>query len=272
MNYNISRFALFLITIFLLSSCWTSKNITTEPTPVSPAVYFLDSVKSNYLDFNTLSIKYNSKFESEKKNLSFSGQIRIKHDSIIWISVSPAMGIEAMRLVFTPDSVMLLNRIDNSYLTDSYDIVTKYTQTEINFKFLQSLFLNELIPYKYNADVKVLDNYIVNSDSSHIILTNNNSNINDSLNKTIVHIISILKDIKKVDNISTYDNASNRNIKINYSEFENEEGKQFPTNINLVLKNKADFINLSIKYSKITNDKNLNFPFNIPRKFERINY
>lgn len=272
MNYNISRFALFLITIFLLSSCWISKNITTEPTPVSPAVYFLDSVKSNYLNFNTLSLKYNSKFESKNKNLSFSGQIRIKHDSIIWISVSPAMGIEAMRLVFTPDSVMLLNRIDNSYLTDSYDIVTKYTQTEINFKFLQSLFLNELIPYKYNADVKVLDNYIVNSDSSHVILTNNNSNINDSLNKTIVHIISILKDIKKVDNISTYDNASNRNIKINYSEFENEEGTQFPTNINLVLKNKADFINLSIKYTKITNDKNLNFPFNIPRKFERINY
>lgn len=271
MKSNIFYLVLILFSSFL-SSCWTTKKVATELNPVNPATTILDSVKSKYLNFRTLSIKFNSDFKSKNNSLSFSGQIRIQCDSIIWISVSPALGIEAMRLKFTPDSVMLLNRLENSYLVENYDIITKYTQTEINFHFIQSLLLDELIPYQYNADISVLNNYMLSADSTHVILVNNNSNINDSLNKNIVHLISILKNIQKVDKIETYDNASSRNIKINYSQFEPEDDTKFPKNINLVVKNKSDFINLSIKYTKITNDKNLNFPFNIPKKFEKIKY
>ncbi|OFX48081.1 MAG: hypothetical protein A2046_05895 [Bacteroidetes bacterium GWA2_30_7] len=272
MNNIFPKLTLLILVSIFITSCWTAKKTTNQQVTPNLTEGIIDSVKHQYLKYNTLSIKFNSRFESDEKNLSFSGQIRLKRDSIIWISVTPVLGIEAMRIKFTRDSVMLLNRLENSYLAEKYDLITKYTQTEINFNFLQSFFLNELIPYQYNEDVSIINNYLVSSDSSHFILANNNSNINDSLNKNIVHIISILKNINKVENIATYDNASSRNIKINYSEFEPKDSTKFPTNINLVLKNKSDFINLSIKYTKITNDNELNFPFNIPQKFERIKY
>ena len=53
-------------------------------------------------DFEYLQAKSKISFSSPDKSLSSSANIRMKKDSIIWISVSPIFGIEAARGFISP--------------------------------------------------------------------------------------------------------------------------------------------------------------------------
>jgi hypothetical protein len=61
------------------------------------------------------------------------------HDSVIWISVSPGLGIEAVRLYITPDSVFFMNRINNEYATTTFSFFNTRYQVDLDFNMLQSL-------------------------------------------------------------------------------------------------------------------------------------
>lgn len=51
---------------------------------------------------------------------SFKAQLRSVRDSAAWVSVVPALGVEVARVLMTPDSVKLLDRVnDHFYLGDS---------------------------------------------------------------------------------------------------------------------------------------------------------
>ena len=50
-----------------------------------------------------------------------SGQLRMRRDSIVWLSVTAAMGVEVLRAKVSNDSVWVLNRLDKTYLAEPVD-------------------------------------------------------------------------------------------------------------------------------------------------------
>ena len=72
-----------------------------------------------------------------------SGALRMRRDSTIWISASAMMGIEAVRTRITCDSVILLNRLDGSYLAEPLDTVMAKLQLPLTLRESQSLLLGK---------------------------------------------------------------------------------------------------------------------------------
>ena len=62
--------------------------------------------------------------DSQPSTLNFSGSLRMRRDSTIWISAT-VMGIEAMRALVTSDSVFLVNRFEKTYLTEPIAVLTQ---------------------------------------------------------------------------------------------------------------------------------------------------
>ncbi|HNB34099.1 MAG TPA: DUF4292 domain-containing protein, partial [Bacteroidia bacterium] len=60
----------------------------------------------------------NTNIDGDKNNFNVS--LRICRDSAIWISVSPLLGIEAVRILLTPDTVRFLDRINKEYKVSGY--------------------------------------------------------------------------------------------------------------------------------------------------------
>ena len=56
--------------------------------------------------------------------INVSGALRMRRDSAIWISAS-MMGMENVRTLITEDSIILLNRVDKTYLTEPLDSVAQ---------------------------------------------------------------------------------------------------------------------------------------------------
>ena len=62
-----------------------------------------------------------------EKAIPLNANIRMQKDSVIWISATALLGIEAVRLLITPDSFKMINRlISEEYFTLDYNRTTRY--------------------------------------------------------------------------------------------------------------------------------------------------
>ena len=70
-------------------------------------------VDENYIDYNTFSAKVKVDYRGgDGKSYDFNAFLRMKKDSVIWVSINAALGIEAFRILIKPDSVFVLNKLD----------------------------------------------------------------------------------------------------------------------------------------------------------------
>ena len=63
----------------------------------------------------------------DDKHYDVNATIRMHKDSLIWASVNAVLGIEAMRLLITKDSVFLLDKLNKTYTTRSVDYLQEET-------------------------------------------------------------------------------------------------------------------------------------------------
>ncbi len=76
----------------------------------------------------------------------------MQKDSVIWLSFSPALGLEVARLKITPDSIKFMNRLDRVYFEGDYQLLNNFLQTTIDFDILQSLLIgNDFTFYDNNS-------------------------------------------------------------------------------------------------------------------------
>ncbi|MBP5562719.1 MAG: DUF4292 domain-containing protein [Bacteroidales bacterium] len=79
-------------------------------------------------------------------------------DSILYLNIH-AYGVEVIRAVFTPDSVIYVNKLTSQYYRDTYKPINKFLPFSIDFQTVQALFngRTEMLPqgqklsYEYSA-------------------------------------------------------------------------------------------------------------------------
>jgi hypothetical protein len=114
-----------------------------------------------YLE-NSLSVKaknYNPQFNWLKAKLNISGSdvpvevnanLRMKKDSVIWISASVG-GFPVAKLVFTKDTVIVLDNYKNRYFAGNYAKINDSLKTNLSFALLQSVLLGEFYPLYHDS-------------------------------------------------------------------------------------------------------------------------
>lgn len=95
---------LFFFALLLVSSCDSTKKL------VSPMAHSTD--------YHWMTAKMNGALEMESEVFPFTGNLRMQRDSTIWLSVSAFMGMESIRTLVTRDSVVLVNRWNQTYLAE----------------------------------------------------------------------------------------------------------------------------------------------------------
>jgi len=84
---------------------------------------------------------------SEENDQSFKVNLRMRRDSALWLSITPALGVEAVRIVFTNDSIKLLSKVPGNrfaYLGD-YGALELELGAPVNFRMLQSVLLGQAV-------------------------------------------------------------------------------------------------------------------------------
>ena len=95
-----------LLVFLIAGSCSTKRQIIKEPLKEAKSTILLEELAKSELQFDWFSAKFSIEYIYDKKLTDFKGQIRIRKDSIIWLTFTPALGIEMARIKITESLVM----------------------------------------------------------------------------------------------------------------------------------------------------------------------
>lgn len=117
------------LTLLLAATSCASRKKTVAPTPATTFEWLTSKVE----------------IDIEGKNMTFddlSGQLRMRHDSLVWLSVTAPMGIEVARIKVSTDSVWVINRLEKTYLAEPLDSVAQCLGMPISLPWLETLLLD----------------------------------------------------------------------------------------------------------------------------------
>lgn len=149
------QIALCMAVAFGISSCKSSKKVqkadpatittvstTTPRRELSPTEKLLLNVDSSNVNY-TAKVKVNMAIN--KSSVSTSGTLRMRWNDVIQISlVDPILGIsEIGRLEFSPENVLIIDRINKQYVQETYAALSAMTKSELSYDYVQALFWSE---------------------------------------------------------------------------------------------------------------------------------
>ena len=152
-----------LVLPLMLAACGTKKKTVSETkatTPTLQSQQFLQKVSDNaqYAKFVTSKVKFS--VEVGNQQLTLTGNLKMKRDDVIRLQLMAFGFVEAGRLEFTKDYVLIMDRINKQFLKASYVQLDFLRNSGLNFYSLQSLFWNELFqPGKARVSDEMLNNY-----------------------------------------------------------------------------------------------------------------
>lgn len=128
---------------------------------------FVQKVYDNAVYTKNISSKIDLTLGKGDDAISVAGTLRMRRDEVIRIQITPLGLMEVGRLEFTPDSVLVMDRMNKEYARAAYDQLPFLAANGIDFYTLQSLFWNELFlpgePVLKESHLKLFDVDIYNT-------------------------------------------------------------------------------------------------------------
>ncbi len=267
-NYRILWIISFLVGgIFFLPACKSIKPLVRKPLETMSFPQLYQKMEKSHQDFSFLSAKLGVSYNKGKKEpIQFRAQMRLKNDSIIWMSIIPAMGIEAARVVLTTDSVKLLNRMKKNYVLGGYHLLDSLMHTSINYDVLQSLLLGNSVSYP-------LTDSSVSVDRQQYLLTmkmkipTNNTLSGDHFLTQKIWLDPDSFNIKEL--YLSESGMKGKDLQVFYDEYQNINGITIPLKMQIIIHAKEK-ISIRITYKKTEINVPHGFPFIIPSKFKKL--
>lgn len=274
-NINMIRLLVILIiTALAVSSCRSTRKIQSAISTKKDSVDLKqptsdpheDSIRlikdtyhkliANRIEFETFSGKINTDYQgSDGKKYDVNVFVRMKKDSIIWISVNGALGIEGMRVLIDNDSVRILNKLDKEYQVRSLEYLQEVAALPLDLRTVQELIIGNPV---------FLDTNVV----SYSVEGNNISLLSEG--KWFRHLISMNNNDHLVlhSKLDDVDILRNRTCFINYSDYETDKGVKFSTNRNLSVTEKTK-LDVKLNFKQYEFNETLSYPFSVPKNYKR---
>jgi len=257
-----------LMTALMLSSCSATRKAIKAPLKEEGAEYLFKKLKEKELKFDWFTARFSAEYTNKGKKNSFSGQIRLRKDSLIWISLTPMLGIEAIRLMISQDSVKLINRLNSTYFIGDYEFVNQFLNTNIDYDLLQAFLLgNDLQFYengKFRASVDREEYKLSTSERQKL-----RKFVKNSQEKVRIFIQNIWLDSQtfKITHAEVKEiRRDNIKLESSYGNFEDISGQLFPKDMKYTIW--ADnTIKITAGFSRIQIDTPQLFPFKIPASY-----
>lgn len=227
----------------------------------------VDDVLDNEFNYKSISTKGNLEIKLGDNGKRVGAHYKIIKDSIMQVSVRvPILG-EAFRVNFTPEKVVVIDRLKGQYSVASYSESEAFGAVNLNYYNLQALLTNSLfIPGKEKVQKTDYANFKINTVGDMLMLQT--AGQPDLLYNFAVDasekIISLLVSKKSLDNT----------LQFTYSDFVKHDNQQFyPTVLVASINMGKRALSLAITYSELDVDnKNIKVDTSIPKRYNEVSF
>lgn len=220
------------------------------------ANYVTQQVNNQLLTTTSFKAKAKIAVTSPKFNQQVIAKIRLQKDSVLWMSITPVgLSIEVARVLITPDSIKVLNRLKKEYMAEGVEQLATLTNYPFNFVSLQKVLLGEMLTTSTTGTTIEIDKQayqLIDTLAMGKITTNI-----DASNFTI-------------QSIQLNDTLKNRAVTIKMEDYQPIENHTF-AHKRMVKDLTNNNQGATITFSKVKANETLSFPFTISSKYQKVN-
>ncbi|MTH17819.1 DUF4292 domain-containing protein [Flavobacterium sp. LC2016-01] len=232
-----------------------NNNVKTEEAPKEDKKV-IEKHYNNKLDFSTLSIKANARYEDEKQSQNVNADIKIEKDKQILISIR-VLGITMAKALITPTTVSYYEKIKGTYYEGDFTSLSQWLGTELNYGKVQNLLVGEALDdlRKGKYTQTIVENLFRLEDEK-----------DDKLKK--VFYLDSEKYLIQKEEISQA--SENINLEIMYSDIKTYNQGTLPTNIEINAVQPKGKTNINLNYNNISFNEELSFPYSVPSGYKKV--
>lgn len=248
----------------------TKTTASTATVSAAQGIDYVRKVNDNAVYTKNITSKIDVTINSSGKDISVSGKLNMRRNEVIRITLTPFGLMEVGRLEFTPDYVLLINRLEKEYVKATYNDVDFLKANGLDFYSLQALFWNELFqPAKKeltDTDLAIFNADMAQQGNRHITLTASKLSMDwttDAAKALITE--ALITYAKGTTQAST--------VRMEYGDFMPMGSKRFPTKEKVTFASKSmstGKISLELLLNKINNDANWEPRTTVSDKFRQI--
>ena len=259
------KFKYIVIVVFLLSltfSCKTKKGNLIKIEKLEMSKLYDNGINSN-INYESLLIKFNLKYNNSKKSIGLKGTAKIRKDSVIIVSLIAVLGIEAAKIKFTKDSLYIIDRLNSTVKKGNYQYLKKTFNIDLNYSDLQSILTNDFFVYPRAEFDKqeFVNNFKFRKDTNYYAVYR-------KLPNSVENLLKIDKNDFKITDYLISDIAQNRSLKIKYIDKFSKEISKIAKKVNISSTSMNKITNINLTYNKLTINKKLRYSFKIPSNYK----
>ena len=268
---TILKVAAVAVPLALVSSCGSHRKAVKEtPTVVNADTLqkqnFLVSVNDNAQHARFITSKVKFSVEVGNQQMTLTGNLKMKRDDVIRLQLMAFGFVEAGRLEFTKDYVLVMDRINKLYLKVPYAQLDFLRNSNIDFYVLQALFWNELFqPGKMKLSDQSLKTFDTDMGSDDVIiaLTANKMSYRWLADKDAARV--------KMANIM-YNDKFRGNYQLNwdYEEFKPFNRKAFPTEHKVTFTTPEKEVKLGMTLNYMNSEENWETRTDVSSKYRQV--
>lgn len=199
-----------------------------------------------------------------KGTTKVNATLRMKRGEVIQLSVAPLLGIEVARMEFSPEGILVLDRLHKRYVQASFEQLNSWMQTDLSFHVLQSLFLNELfLPDRLRLTADDAPKFRISVEGNQALLEAKSSKVLSYSFRT-----SADNGLLQASRIGV--KGTGYTLNWEYSDFQKLSGRPFPQHMYLTVGGVKPEASLDMKFSRLSVDDGWEPHTNIPSKYKRI--
>ena len=256
----------------VLASCGSKKKMVEEEKPVvtvsTEQTAFLDKVSNNVQTTKFITSKVKFSVEVGAQDITLTGNLKMKRDDVIRLQLMAFGFVEAARLEFTKDYVLIMDRINKQYLKAPYMSIDFLRNSGLNFYTLQALFWNELFqPNRSKISAEDMQKFTTNTDNEDVVISFEDTKLDYSW------LANEKTGLIKMTNI-LYKDRFNGNTQLNwdYDDFKVMENtnKKFPNSMNVTLTTQKKEVKLGIKLNYINHETEWETRTEVSNKYREV--
>jgi hypothetical protein len=164
-----TKYLYIVVIIFSLSACAKKPGLErSEKLPGKSVKFLQNKIEENSLHFETLSARFTAKTNFNNDKVSFKGMLKIKSDSIIWLSLTKLGGVEVVRLILTNDSIKFINKWDKEYFIGPIANLNSIENLDLGYIQIEKILTGALV--EYDPD----DKFSAGTDNGTYLLSSRN--------------------------------------------------------------------------------------------------
>ncbi len=247
---------LWLMVPLVVLSCHTSRKTTLSMPELKErsSHYIMKRLLDQQVAVTDFNARAKIKYNNGDQQISFAAQLRMKEGHYIWISAS-FLAYEVARILITPDSIFALNRLEKSYISESYDKFNQDYEIPATYHQLEQLLLgNSVIDIRKPYELSFAqDHYLMSQKITPIVLS---EKINPHRFRS--------------DQIEVIDEDTRYQVSAQYEDFRNGlQSREFSYFRQYIIKkDNIHIASIQLNFSDIGTDTK-KAPFEIPNHYER---